>query len=48
MLALTGIVARAAEVGINWVLEKPHNEDDPLDFVNACAVSWCVLLGTMQ
>ena len=29
------IVARAAEVGINWVLEKPVTEEDLLDFIDA-------------
>ena len=28
------IVARAAEVGINWVLEKPATEEDLLDFID--------------
>jgi two-component system response regulator FixJ len=28
------IVARAYEVGINWVIEKPPTEEDLLDFIN--------------
>jgi two-component system response regulator FixJ len=39
ILLITGapspaIVARAAEVGINWVLEKPATEEDLLDFID--------------
>jgi two-component system, LuxR family, response regulator FixJ len=33
------IVARAAEVGIDWVLEKPATEEDLLDFIDASALS---------
>src|ERR1700730_10659676 len=32
------IVVRAAEVGINWVLEKPVTEGDLLDFIDAKGV----------
>ena len=40
ILLITGspspaIVARAAELGINRVLEKPPTEEDLLDFINA-------------
>ena len=31
---LPAIVARASEVGINWVIEKPPTEEDLLNFIN--------------
>jgi two-component system, LuxR family, response regulator FixJ len=44
ILLITGapspaIVTRAAEVGINWVLEKPATEEDLLHFIDASALS---------
>jgi two-component system response regulator FixJ len=33
------VVTRAAEVGINWVLEKPDTEEDLLNIIYASALS---------
>jgi FixJ family two-component response regulator len=33
------IVTRAAEVGIDWVLEKPATDEDLLNFIDASALS---------
>jgi FixJ family two-component response regulator len=44
ILLITGapspaIVTRAAEVGIDWVLEKPATDEDLLNFIDASALS---------